>query len=47
MVVAGDAGHHGPLVRHGGATEVYKQVSQSAHRRVIRAEVRGETKYLR
>ena len=30
MVVAGHAGHHGPLIRHSGAAEVYNQVSQAA-----------------
>ena len=29
MVVAGDAGHDGPLVRHGRAAEVYNHVSQN------------------
>ena len=26
MIVAGHAGHHGPLVRHGGAAEVYNRL---------------------
>ena len=44
MVVAGDARHDGSLVRHGRTVEVYKQVSQSAHRMVMRGrEVGGNT----
>ena len=38
MVVAGDAGHDGPLVRHGGAAEVYKQVSQHTGQLLERRE---------
>ena len=34
VVVAGDAGHHSPLVRHGRAAEVYKQVSQGSLGRI-------------
>ena len=47
MVVAGDARHDGPLVWHGGAAEVYKQVSQSPHRTVIGAGAGGNSKTLR
>ena len=43
MVVAGDARHDGSLVRHGGTVEVYKQVSQSAHGRVMRGREVGGT----
>ena len=41
VVVAGDAGHDGPLVWHGGAAEVYKQVSQ--HTGQLLEQREGET----
>ena len=38
MIIAGDAGHDGPLVGHGGAAEVYKHVSQHTGSIIRRGE---------